>query len=192
MKKLLGILTVAVMVGCVATGAFAADQTKTTDINATVGGVFSLAFYNDAKVLFNTSITFTTVDPSNAYNYPDGRAEGDGKSDIGLLATSNQGVKWYLKINLNSGSSLAGKLGAYMSQPVNRNWGTDADGARTNGDVWWNLPTTATTIYTAGAVGDYTNTPFGTLATLSYKIDGTGMAPGSATGTVTYTLTQTP
>jgi hypothetical protein len=137
-------------------------------------------------------ITFSNVDPSSAYNYPDGRSEGDGKSDIGLVAKSNQGVAWYLKIGINSGSPLVDKLGAYMSQPWNRNWDSPADGGRAHGDNWWNVPASATTIYTAGPAGDYTNTPFGTLATLSYKIDGTSMSPGSYSGTVTYTLTQTP
>jgi hypothetical protein len=170
----------------------APDQNRQTTVTASVGDMFSLEFYTDPNVLYTTTVPFTNVDPANQYNYANGRAASDGRSDVGLLVKSNQGKVWYLKIGVNSGSSLLGKLGCFMGQPWNRNWDTVADGSLGRGD-WFNIPVDSNpeTMYTAGT-GDQTNTPLGTLATLSYKIDGTGLVPGSHNGVVTYTLTEAP
>jgi len=191
MKKLV-ITAVAIIAVVAMTGkAFAAaDQTLSSSVSATVGGIFSLEFYTDANVLYSTSVPFSSVDPQDEYNYADNRAEDDGKSDIGLLVTTNQGSTWYLKIGVNAGSTLLGKLGYYMGQPTNRNWGSDADGGIGHGD-WFTIPvsTSPETMYTAGN-GDKNNTPLGTLATLSYKINGAGLTPGGHAATATYTLTE--
>ena len=106
-----------------------------------------------------------------------------------LIIRSNAGNTWYFKMNVNAASTLAGKLAAFMGPPTNRNTGLASDGTRTNTD-WFVIPTTAATEYTAGDL-DKTNTPFGTLITMSYKINGGGMAQGDYTATVTYTLTAT-
>ncbi|NQU95612.1 MAG: hypothetical protein HQ549_05225 [Candidatus Omnitrophica bacterium] len=175
----------------IAGASYAADQTLNSNVTASVGSIFSMAFYTDANVLYSTAIPFSTVDPSSAYNYADGRAQDDGKSDVGLTIKSNQGNPWYLKIAMNAASPLLTKLAGNMGQPTNRNWGTPADGGRTYGDLtWFDLTGAAVTLYTAGTA-DETNTPEGTLATLSFKVDGSGLAPGPYTGTITYTLTET-
>jgi len=192
MKKLV-ITAIAIIAVIAMTGeAFAADdQTLNSNVTATVGGIFSLEFYTDANVLYTTSVPFSSVDPTEEYNYPDNRGLNDGKSDIGLLVTSNQGAPWYLKIGLSTGSTLLGKLRYFMGQPTNRNWDSPADGGLGH-EGWFVIPvqTGPETMYTAGT-GDQNNTPYGTLATLSYSLDGSGLAPGGHSGTATYTLTET-
>lgn len=197
MKKFISVLIMIGAIVAVTASAFAAapaSQSKASNVSATVGQKFSLEFYNDAKVLFNTAIPFTTVDPAKAYNYPDGRVESDGKSDIGLVATSNYSSTWYLKIQAtDTANSLAGagKIYLYMSQPIDRNSSGPASGSLGQGVAWYQIPTSTHTLYTSGA-GDTTNTPFGTLTTLSFRIDGVGLSPGSYGTTFTYTMTTTP
>ena len=194
MKKLVGMLFLTIIICLVAASAFAVDQTKTSTVSATVGNIFSLAFYNDANVVYNTSIPFSVVDPSSQYNYADGRAELDGKSDIGLVVITNFDLSWFLKIqptDTTGNLSGAGKIGIYMSQPINRNTGGLASGALGQGEAWFTLPVSSHTLYSS-AGADNNNTPFGTLATLNFKVDGTGLAPGAYATSVTYTLTTTP
>lgn len=171
------------------------DQALSNTVNATVGSIFSMEFYTDAFVMDGHTIPFSSVDPLNQYNYADGRFVNDGRSDAGVVCTSNEGASWYLKMHINPGSGLVGHLGCYTSQPIDRNSelaypGNEADGTLTYVD-WFNLSTTAETIYSAGA-GDQNNTPFGTLATFNFKIDGSGLLPGSYNAYVTYTMTNTP
>ena len=190
MKKLVITSIVMLFAIAIAGASYAADQTLNSNVTANVGSIFSMEFYTEAgKVLYSTTVPFSTVDPSSAYNYADGRAEGDLKSDVGLTVRSNQGNPWFLKIAMNAGSPLLTKLGAYIGQPTNRNWDSPADGFLRYGD-WFNLTATPESIYAAGAF-DETNTPFGTLATLSFKIDGSGLAPGNYAATITYTLSET-
>ncbi|MFC1631341.1 hypothetical protein ACFL1I_00100 [Candidatus Omnitrophota bacterium] len=192
MKKILLSAIMAVAILAIAHNVYAQDQSLSTTVTGTVASIFSLEFYTDANVLYSSTVPFTSVDPGDQYNYPDGRAEDDGKSDVGLLVTSNQSTPWYLKVGLTPGSELTSKLAYYMGQPYNRNWGTPSDGSIGHGD-WFNIPSNIApeTMYTAGTA-DQLNTPFGTLATLSFKIDGAGLSPGGKTVSVTYTLTQTP
>ena len=193
MNKIL--LTTIAVIGylTLATIAYAADnQTLETSVSGTVQDVFSIEFYTEAgKVLYSTSVPFTTVDPTDAFNYPDGRAADDQKSDVGLIVISNQGKPWYLKIGIDAASPLLGKLGYNMGQPFNRNWESEADGSIGHGD-WFDIPVASDpeTMYTAGTV-DQINTPLGTLATLSFKLNGAGLTPGYKSATVTYTLTET-
>jgi len=194
MKKLLVVLMATITIGCLIVNAsYAAQLTQTSSVDVTVGTVFSLEFYNDANVLYNTVIPFGTIDATNAYNYPTGRAEGDLKSDVGLVVKTNRNESWVLKLNVGAADTLLGSLGAYFGQPTNRNTnpGTPALGTRPFGDNWFNIPGTATTIYTADA-SEKVNTPFGTLATLGFKIDGTVLSPGAKSATITYTLISTP
>lgn len=194
MKKLVGMLLLAIAICLVAASAFAVDQTRTSTVSATVGNIFSLAFYNDTNVVYNTSIPFSAVDPSSQYNYADGRAESDGKSDIGLVVITNFNLPWFLKVqptDTTGNLSGAGKLGIYMSQPINRNTSGPASGGLGQGIAWFALPASSHTLYSS-AGADNNNTPFGILATLNFKIDGTGLAPGAYATSVTYTLTATP
>ncbi|MBL7157580.1 MAG: hypothetical protein ISS92_05430 [Candidatus Omnitrophica bacterium] len=189
MKKLVITSIVMLFAIAIAGASYAADQTLSSNVNASVGSIFSMAFYTDAKVLYSTNVPFSSVDPSSAFNYADDRTEDDGKSDVGLVIKSNQGNPWYLKIKMNAASPLLTKLGAFTGQPKNRNWDSDADGGVTYGD-WFPITAADVTIYTAGT-GDQTNTPEGTLATLNFKVDGSGLVPGPYTATITYTLTET-
>ena len=193
MKKLVIAAVAIIAVIAMTPKAFAAaDQTLSSNVSATVGGVFSLEFYNDGNVLYNTSVPFSSVDPLNEYNYPDLRAEEDLKADIGLLVRSNQGSAWCLKIGVNVGSNLLGKLRYNMGQPTNRNWDGPADGGLAHDpEDWFVIPaqTSPEAMYTAGT-GDQNNTPLGTLATLSYSLNGAGLAPGGHSATATYTLAE--
>jgi len=167
--------------------AYGVDQTATTNVNATVGGVFSLSFYNDASVLYGPTVPFSNVLPTTTENYSD--THSTGKTDVGLICMDNSGTQWKLKIAVNTASPLAGKLLFNMGQPTDRNTSGLASGSRGYGDDWYAVPTTATAIYTAGA-GDTICTPLGVLATLTFKVDGTGLTPGAKAATVTYTLTE--
>ena len=192
MKKLVITSMVVLFAIAIAGASYAADQTLSSSVSATVGSIFSMEFYTEAgKVLYSTSVPFSTVDPSSQYNYADGRAENDLKADVGLVVRTNQGNPWYLKIAMNAASPLLTKLGGNMGQPYNRNWGTVADGGLTyNDQTWFDITDSPATLYTAGAF-DQTNTPLGTLATLSFKVDGSGLVPGPYVATITYTLTET-
>ncbi len=198
MKRLAVVLTIIAMTGLAATIASAvppADQSQTSTVTASVGNIFSLAFYNDDNVIYNTSIPFSSVNPSSQYNYADTRAEFDNKSDVGLLVITNYDLPWYLKIqatDIAGTLASAGKIGLYMDQPINRNIAdTLASGSLGQGVAWYTIPTTIHTLYSS-AGSDNNNTPYGTLATLNFKVDGTGVAPGSHSASLTYTLTTTP
>lgn len=174
----------------IAMNVHAVDQTLASSVSADVAGEFSLAFFSDPSIVHGATIPFGSIDPTITDNLPTGRAQGDGKSDVGLLCTSNTGNTWYLKMHVDGVSALAGKIDCYLGQPTDRNTGGPASGGLTYGD-WFTIQTAAETVYTAGA-GDVVNTPFGTLASLSVRLDGTGLTDGGYSATVTYTLTETP
>lgn len=189
MKRLaITIIAVALVIGV--TGYAHADELQSSAVSATVPAEFSLAFYSDATIVHGATVPFGVVDSLSTENLPTGRSSGDGLSDVGLLCTSNSGLTWYLKVSVNGVSPLAGQLDCYMGQPTDRNIGGPASGGLTYGD-WFTVATAAETVYTAGA-GDVVNTPLGTLATLSLRLDGTGLTDGAYNATVTYTLTETP
>lgn len=189
MKRIV-IATIMVLLAIGITVSAHADELQTSAVSATVASEFSLAFYSDANIVHGATVPFGVIDPAATDNLPSGRTSGDGLSDVGLLCTSNAGNTWYLKIDVNGLSPLAGKLDCYMGQPWDRNVGGPASGGLTYGD-WFTIATAPETVYTAGA-GDVVNTPFGTLATLSLRLDGTGLTDGAYSATVTYTLTETP
>lgn len=186
--------TILVLTTLLAPVAHAANTTAKTDFNITVENVFSIEFYTEAgKVLYSGSVPFTSVDPSKSLVYPDGRAENDGKSDVGVICRSNDGNTWYLKVTGASGGGLSsGNVKYYMAQPYNRNTNAQTDGSLAQATNWYSIPTTATTVYTSGA-GDKSNLPFGTLATFSYALVPAGLDTGASyTLQVTYTLTTAP
>jgi len=187
MKKLMTLAVMALVSIGFAVCAYGSDQTATSTVSANVGGAFSLEFYNDSTVLYSENIPFTSVLPTTSENYSDGHVAG--KTDVGLIALDNSGNSWKLKIAINAGSPLAGKLLFNMGQPTDRNTSGLASGSRGFGDDWYAIPATATTLYTCGT-SDKICSPLGVLATLTFKIDGAGLAPGVKAATITYTLTE--
>ena len=197
MKSVISILILSFAIACLEIAApfpAVAVYTISQTVNASVKSSNSLEFYTDANVLYGSSIPFTDIDPESQYNYPDGRAENDGKSDVGLVMISNSNEVWYFKIrgtdvsgNLISGGNIA----VYVGQPINRNTGTATDGTLGQPKDWFTIMTRDHTIYTSGAT-DKNNVPFGTLVTLSFKVDGSGLQPGPHMAAITYTMTTTP
>ncbi|MDD5439851.1 MAG: hypothetical protein PHS37_06675 [Candidatus Omnitrophica bacterium] len=188
MKKLMMVMVMGLFAMAIAVSANAADQTQQSTVNATVGGIFSLSFVtDDANVIHSNLIPFSNVDPSTSENYSDGHAEG--KTDVGLVCLSNHGSTWKLKVEMNGGSTLFHKLLFNMGQPTDRNTSSGASGSRTYGDDWYEVPATSTVLYTSGDY-DKINTPYGVEATLTFKINGAGLVPGSHTATVTYTMAE--
>ena len=163
-------------------------------ISGNVGSIFAMEFSKDSSSVYNTYIPFTDVNPRSEYNYADGRAENDGKSDVGLIILTNQDLPWYLKIHMFGPDELRGKVGAYLGQPYNRNAlpdGAPTTGERPFGDKWFDVENTPSTIYVSDS-NEFINTSFGTIATLSFKINGGGVKPGNYDCNITYTLTTVP
>ncbi len=168
--------------------------TQTATMQAEVLDIFSLEFYTDPNVLYSTNIPFTGIDPTKSLCYADARAPYDGKSDTGVLCRSNLNVVWYLKMSTSTStpSFPLANFKYYMGQPWNRTTGAPADGTLSKPPAWYSTPTAATVVYTAGNI-DKTNTPYGTLATLSFAIDPTGLYSGvSYIINITYTITTAP
>jgi len=187
MKKLMAIAIMVIASIGFAVCSYGVDQTATSTVSATVGGAFSIQFYNDATVLHGADIPFSSVSPTTGENYSDNHTTG--KTDVGLICLVNSGNTWKLKMSVNAASPLANKLLFNMGQPTDRNTSGAASGSRGYGDLWYVVPSTATTVYTCGAT-DKICTPLGVLATLTFKIDGAGLTPGAKTATITYTLTE--
>ncbi len=205
MRKLLLSLMAMAFVVLVAGFAIAADDyTATSTVTADVGSVFEIAFYSDTNIQFPTGgpITFTDVDASQSMVYPDGRAEGDGKSDVGLLLLSNDGGDVNLKVHV-AGIDNDNFVVYIPNEVYYRNTGETLGGLQ-HSEGWyamWNAPHT---IYTADA-GHLLTAPLGTLITLSYAIvpsghledggvtvcSGDPLGGGSHSATIFYTLTNT-
>ncbi len=173
----------------------AASTSQIATMGATVNNIFSLEFYKDANVLHGEEgVTFTNIDLTKTFIYPDGRSSGDGKSDTGVVCKSNMNTTWYLKMNASTASNFnLVNFKYYIGQPWNRNTGVQADGQLARSPAWYSIPTNTTTAYTCGT-GDRNNTPFGTLTTLSFVIDSTaGLVVGGAYDiNISYTLSATP
>ncbi|MFA6609725.1 MAG: hypothetical protein WCT15_02625 [Candidatus Omnitrophota bacterium] len=172
---------------------FADTVTATADMVAGVTNVFSIEFYTSepAKVLYSTSVPFTSMDPTKTFCYADGRSDSDGKSDVGILCRTNLGQVWYLKVNASTSSpdfNLA-NFKYYLGQPWNRTRNATADGTLSQASAWNSIPTSLTTLYTAGQF-DKNNLAYGTLATFSFAINPAGMTAGRTYNiTITYTMT---
>ena len=157
--------------------AYSETVTQVASMEAAVTTVFSLEFYTDANILYSTSIPFTNIDPTTSLCYADGRSSGDGKSDTGVLCRSNMNVTWYLKMSVITTSSPPFPLANfkyYMGQPWNMNTSSPADGTLAQSPNWYSVPTAATAVYTAGTL-DKNNAALGTLATLSFAINPSGI-----------------
>jgi len=169
--------------------------TAMATIQAGVSDIFSIEFYIDGNVLYNTNIPFTLIDPTKQMCYADSRREYDGKSDTGVLCRTNMNVPWYLKMSVANASAPALPLGNfkfYMGQPWNRTLNKSADGQLTYSPNWTAVPTAPTVIYTAGP-SDKNNLPYGTLGTLSFSIYPQGLVAGSTYRVnITYTITTSP
>ncbi|MBI5144379.1 MAG: hypothetical protein HZA30_04865 [Candidatus Omnitrophica bacterium] len=193
MKKLIGILIMALMIGVLATGAYAVT-TLNQSASVTLASVLSAEFANTTDSTFGGStIPWTNVDPSSNLVRPTGYSTT--KPDVGIICKYNgAATAWYLKMNFTS-TTLSGKIKKYMSQPTIWN-GTSSvatNGAVAGGaDTWQAIPSTAATVYTSGA-NDKVNTPYGTFCGMNFALDPTGLATGTTySGTITYTITTTP
>lgn len=187
-------LSISMLIVCLmCTNVFAADTSKTTTIGIAIQNIFSIEFYTDQNVVYRDAVPFTNVDPNKTIVYPDGRAEFDGKSDVGIICKSNAGAAWYLKLHVITNPPLTPeKLRYYVSQPYYRNTGGLAGGSLTRTPAWYPFSNTPTTIYTAG-VNDQTNLPFGTLTTFNFALDPSGLKAGEAySAVVVYTFSTTP
>lgn len=195
MKSAIIVLILALGIVCLEIAEAAPSKTVISqNISASVSSSSSCEFYSDANVLYGTSLPFSNINPESQYNYPDGRSENDGKSDVGLVIISNTSEVWYFKIRGTdvSGNLIGGgKIAVYVGQPVNRNTGTAADGTLGQPKDWFTISSKDHTIYTSG-ITDKSNAPFGTLITLSFKVDGSGLQPGPHVASITYTMTTTP
>lgn len=176
---------------------FAETATQMAIMQAQVGDVFSLEFVdsNDVPGVVHTNyIPFTQINPTMSMCYSDGRHEGDGKSDNGLLCRSNLGTVWYFKMSVTATTTPAFPLANfkfYMGRPWNRTLDKPADGTLSQSAVWHPVPTGPTVLYMAGP-GDLINT-YGTLMTLSYSVFPQGLYSDITYGmTITYTVTTTP
>lgn len=191
--SLIQALALAVLVLALPHQANALDSSVSTTINLTATSVFSIEFYVDQNVIYSTTVPFSNVDPTQSLVYPNGRREDDGKSDTGVVCTSNTGDPWFLKIQgVYSAGLPDNSLKFYYSQPWNRNTGSQTSSGLTYNAQWLNLPKEPTTIYTSGNE-DTVNTPFGTLSTFSFAVDPRGLSSEQTYAVaVTYTMTTSP
>ena len=171
----------------------ALESSVTTTVNVTATSIFSMEFYVDQNVVYSTTVPFSNVDPAETLVYPNGRSENDGKSDTGVVCTSNMGVPWYLKIQGTYSEEMPEDcIKYYYSQPWNRNTGYQTSGGMTYSEQWRPIPKEATTIYGSGSE-DTINTPFGTLSTFCFAVDPRGLSSERTyTVSVTYTMTTAP
>jgi len=175
----------------------ATDVTATGTLKASIGTTFKVQYYTpDANVLYTDTIPFTNIDPSKGYALPDRRSDNDGKSDVGLYCISSDNTTWYLKITISGGNLPGNKLKYWCSQPYiwNGTSSVKTDGAvNPNPPAWTPIPAgSAATIYTSGS-NDTANAPWGTLVTLSFQVDTTGLVANTPYAVqVTYTMSTTP
>ena len=171
----------------------AVDTSKVTNISIAVGSAFSMEFYTDQNVVYRDVVPFSNVDPGKTIVYPDGRGENDGKSDVGIVCKSNSGAPWYFKIHAITNPPLTvDKLQYYISQPYNRNTGGQSDGTITQAARWYSFSSTPTTVYSSG-FSDTSNLPFGTLITINFSLNPSGLNAGQAYSAIAvYTFTTTP
>ena len=214
MKKLAQALLVTVALLAGSSYLFAASSTVQSDFSATVTGVFQIAFYpragidvSDPTIQFpNGQVTFPAItDLAVPMVYPTGRAERDGKSDVGILCLTNTGDPWNLKIHMVSTTIGHDNFIVYI--PANAYFRNN-DPATALGGVnfqegWWKMWDVPTTVY---AVYDHysVNMPWGTLLTFNFAIvpsgklslkqpldtcNGDPLSTGTHTATIYYTMT---
>lgn len=143
--------------------------------------IFTIEFYTQEpnKYLYTTNIPFTDMDPTKTWVVADGRAEGDGKNDLGLLCKTNFGQEWYLKIKGSPNDFFLSKVKYGFWRPWNMKLGQPANGTLSEG--WYPLPAVVTTIYTAGNndLNNLGNEAWqqGTLCGFSFAIDPSRLDP---------------
>ncbi len=193
-KNLLVMIYAGILLLALFINADAETVTQTATMETTVTSIFSIEFYQDANVLYTTNIPFTNIDPAKSLCYADGRSDGDGKSDTGVLCSSNLDVTWYLKMDASTStpSFPMANFKYYLGQPWDRNTNSPADGTLAQPPNWYSVPTAATVIYTAGNL-DKNNSAYGTLATLSYAVTPQNLYSGvSYIINITFTLATSP
>jgi hypothetical protein len=193
------ILIIAIIsAGVASVPAYAAtNKSISTRVSASVGTVFATKVYQpDGKgVLYSTTVPFLNVDPTKTFALPDQRSENDDKSDIGIYCVNGSNRTWYLKIGIAGGNLPPNKLKYYLGQPYiwkgSRSVSTDGV-TMPNPPEWTPIPTgKSVTIYQSGA-SDTINAPQGTLLTLSFQLDPSGLVGGVYMAQVTYTMTTQP
>ncbi|MFC1631342.1 hypothetical protein ACFL1I_00095 [Candidatus Omnitrophota bacterium] len=172
---------------------FAETVSVTASSAFSVAEVFTLEFYDrePGKYLYSTEIPFTNMDPSKTWVLADGRREGDGKNDLGLLCSTNLGETWYLKIHGSPNNVFLSKIQYGLWRPWNLNAGAAANGNLNEG--WIPLPAAAVTVYSAGS-NDLNNlgpeAQQGTLCGFSFAVDPSRLDPKTVHRcTIQFTLT---
>jgi hypothetical protein len=175
------------------------DQDAQTDAKVSVSAIFRADCVppNGTSIMFANTITFSNIDPNKSFALPDGRAVGDGKSDVGISCKSSGTAQWFLKIGITAGNMPDNKLKYYLSQPYI--WDNEHGvSIQTNGTIipdppgWTPIPRNGTTTVYSSGTNDTSNIPLGTLLTLSFQVDTMGLTAGTYSATVTYTMSTTP
>ena len=197
MRKIFSILTVAIYMICLVTGAFAATS-ATQSVSIGVKETLALELASDAA-LGTGAISWSNVEPTSTLIYPDG-GHVSGKSDVGVRCKSNRAGGWQLKLEFNAGQpEVANKIKYYMALPTFGGTatvpGTPGNGTLANtppaaGFDWPVIPNGV--VYTSGG-NDSINTPNGSYAGISYALDPTGLQTGTPySGAIVYTITAKP
>ncbi len=217
MKRLalLGLIMAMVILG--GNYVFADESQISSLVTANVQNTFTVAFYPrsgvdnpDPNIQFPSGgpILFTDVDPSETIVYPDGRAENDGKSDVGILCLSNIGQQFYLKIHMTSATIEDDNLVVYIpAKAYNRNQDPSEElGGVQHSEGWYPLwKDTPHTVYMADS-NHWNTLSWGTLLTFSFALipsgqftpdvgvpcNGTPLSAGSHSATIYYTMSTTP
>lgn len=193
MKKLSLILSIAMVIACFATSAFAATSVSSS-ISVSLIDVLSVEFDSDAansNFPAGGPVAWASIDPSQDFIRPDGVITT--KSDIGLIVKSTKA--WHASVSFSGGSELNGKVNLFLSQPNLRDvGGTLTDGTVTSDDFgdavngWMPIFTSARDIYWSGA-NDANNVPNGVFMGVSLSLRPTGIPTGVVhSGTITYTV----
>jgi len=198
MKKLLiaTIILLFVTIGATS-GLYAAEDTLTTSVSATVSGFTAWALIDDTSAYRSTTaITFDTVDgssPSGWYYNTLATLDGSGnpnddKSDVGIGVSST--VPFTIKVHKNS-DAIDGKLGYYVNEAFNWNGtssvsvdtvypGTGFQGTTT----WGAVPNTATLFYNSDGIA-YDDFSIG----ISFALVPGTLASGTYGTAIIYTMT---
>ena len=198
MKKLLSIAIILLLatVG-VTSSLYAAEDTLTTDVSATVSGFTAWALIDDTSAYRSTtSITFDTIDgssPSGWYYNTLATLDGSGnpdddKSDVGIGISST--VPFTIKLHKNS-DAIDDKIAYFVNEAFNWN-GTSSDSVDTvypgtgfqGTTTWGAVPTTATMFYNSDGIA-YNDFSIG----ISFALVPGTLVTGAYSTTLTYTMT---
>ena len=189
MKKLIAIVTMAVLLGTVA---YAAEDTITSPASVSVLSIFSIEFFDGGttgSVRYpNGDIDFNAYDPSGDETmvFTTQYSDGDLKSDVGVVCRTNIGQDWALKIRMQSGSAsfLPTNIAVYKPDVVyDRNTTPSTQYSTGATKQWYIMSDSYETIFT-GTGGLQNTAPFGILATFSFAILPTGTAKPEGQSTI--------